>query len=462
MKKLSLLSFRSFRAKVTLVLVLSMLFVGVMNNFLIYKFALDSQLDALRNQLMIIAQTAALTIDADTLMKVPLNPEGANTPQYKNIVRKLQKIKEINLPIKYIYTMTKTEEKGIWQFIVDPTPLDEEDASYPGDKYNVARFPEMLKGFDNPSADKKLEVDEWGVTLSGYTPIRDKKGKAAAMLGVDVTADDVYLTQREVHKRAVFVLVLGIIFSLSLGMLISNRIADPIRKLAEGTRRIAKGDLQYQVEVKGRNEISELAHSFNEMAGSLSESRKKLHDYFYRAMESLVRLLEAKDAYTRGHSSRVAKYTEKIALKMNFPQEEVESLRKIAKVHDIGKLGIPKSILNKKEKLTEEDWKTIQEHPGIGEKILRPVVFNEEMLAIVRGHHERYDGKGYPDGIKGDDITISSQIVSVADTYDAMTSTRAYRLSLSKEEAIEELKKNSGIQFNSRIIEAFLKVLEQE
>jgi HD-GYP domain-containing protein (c-di-GMP phosphodiesterase class II) len=358
--------------------------------------------------------------------------------------------------------MTKTEEKGIWQFIVDPTPLDEEDASYPGDKYNVARFPEMLKGFDNPSADKKLEVDEWGVTLSGYAPIRDKKGKAAAMLGVDVTADDVYLTQREVHKRAVFVLVLGIIFSLSLGMLISNRIADPIRKLAEGTRRIAKGDLQYQVEVKGRNEISELAHSFNEMAGSLSESRKKLHDYFYRAMESLVRLLEAKDAYTRGHSGRVAKYTEKIALKMNFPQEEVESLRKIAKVHDIGKLGIPKSILNKKEKLTEEDWKTIQEHPGIGEKILRPVVFNEEMLAIVRGHHERYDGKGYPDGIKGDDITISSQIVSVADTYDAMTSTRAYRLSLSKEEAIEELKKNSGIQFNSRIIEAFLKVLEQE
>lgn len=462
MKKLSLLSFRSFRAKVTLVLVLSMLFVGVMNNFLIYKFALDSQLDALRNQLMIIAQTAALTIDADTLMKVPLNPEGANTPQYKNIVRKLQKIKEINLPIKYIYTMTKTEEKGIWQFIVDPTPLDEEDASYPGDKYNVARFPEMLKGFDNPSADKKLEVDEWGVTLSGYAPIRDKKGKAAAMLGVDVTADDVYLTQREIHKRAVFVLVLGIIFSLSLGMLISNRIADPIRKLAEGTRRIAKGDLQYQVEVKGRNEISELAHSFNEMAGSLSESRKKLHDYFYRAMESLVRLLEAKDAYTRGHSGRVAKYTEKIALKMNFPQEEVESLRKIAKVHDIGKLGIPKSILNKKEKLTEEDWKIIQEHPGIGEKILRPVVFNEEMLAIVRGHHERYDGKGYPDGIKGDDITISSQIVSVADTYDAMTSTRAYRLSLSKEEAIEELKKNSGIQFNSRIIEAFLKVLEQE
>lgn len=462
MKKLSLLSFRSFRAKVTLVLVLSMLFVGIMNNFLIYKFALDSELDALRNQLMIIAQTAALTIDADTLMKVPLNPEGANTPQYKNIVRKLKKIKEINLPIKYIYTMTKTEEKGIWQFIVDPTPLDEEDASYPGDKYNVARFPEMLKGFDNPSADKKLEVDEWGVTLSGYTPIRDKKGKAVAMLGVDITADDVYLTQREVHKRAVFVLVLGIIFSLSLGMLISNRIADPIRKLAEGTRRIAKGDLQYQVEVKGRNEISELAHSFNEMAGSLSESRKKLHDYFYRAMESLVRLLEAKDAYTRGHSGRVAKYTEKIALKMNFPQEEVESLRKIAKVHDIGKLGIPKSILNKKEKLTEEDWKTIQEHPGIGEKILRPVVFNEEMLAIVRGHHERYDGKGYPDGIKGDDITISSQIVSVADTYDAMTSTRAYRLSLSKEEAIEELKKNSGIQFNSRIIEAFLKVLEQE
>ncbi len=445
-----------------LVLVLSMFFVGAMNNFLIYKFALDSQLDALRNQLMIIAQTAVLVIDADTLMRVSLNPEGVNAPQYKNIAQKLQKIKEINLPIKYIYTMTKTEEKGIWQFIVDPSPLNEEDASYPGDKYNVARFPEMLKGFDIPSADKKLEVDEWGVTLSGYAPIRDKKGKAVAMLGIDISADDVYLTQREIRKRAVFTLVLGIIFSLSLGMLVSNRIADPIRKLAEGTRRIAKGDLQYQVEIKGRNEISELANSFNEMAGSLSESQKKLHDYFYRAMESLVRLLEAKDAYTRGHSGRVAEYTEKIALKMNFPQKEVESLRKIAKVHDIGKLGIQKSILNKKEKLNEREWKIIQEHPIIGEKILKPIVFNKKMLAIVRGHHERYDGKGYPDGIKGDDIAISSQIVSVADTYDAMTSTRAYRIALSKEEAIEELQKNSGIQFNSLVVKAFLKVLGRE
>jgi len=457
----------SFRTRVTLVLVLSMFFVMGLSDFLIYNFSRDSQFNQLRERLMVIAQTASLMIDADSLLQIPLNREGVNAPQYKIIVQKLNKIKQLTPSLKYIYTMAKTDKEGIWQFIVDPSPLMEAGqkrgpTAYPGDKYDAYRFPEMLKGFIGPSADKKLMLDEWGVTLSGYAPIRDKNDKPVAILGVDMSAEDVYRTQREVFTRAIFVLGIGIFTSIVLGLLISSRITKRIGKLVEGTRRIAAEDFEYKVEVKGHDEISELAHSFNKMAAILAESKKKLQDYFYRVVQSLVRILEAKDAYTRGHSGRVADYAQTIALSMGFSKERCELLKKAAELHDIGKLVTHENILNKKGKLTEEEWEIIKKHPIIGEDILKPVLMDEDVLAIVRSHHERYDGNGYPDGIKGDNINIFAQIISVADTYDAMTSPRPYRPALSKEEAIEELKRNCGTQFNTQIVKAFLKALEKK
>ena len=457
----------SFKVKVTLVLILCMLFSGAMSNFLIYKFALDSQFNQLRDKLKVIAQTAALMIDADLLLRVPLNPEGINTPQYKIIVEKLRKIREVNPSIKYIYTLTKTGQEGIWQWVVDADlPTEEEKkkgiAAYPGYKYNVARFPEMLKAFDGPSADKKLAVDEWGTTLSAYAPVRDKGGKAVAVLGVDITAEDVYKTQKDVNTRAILVLALGIILSVSLGILISGTVTSPVKKLVEGTRHIAQGNLQYQVEVKGSNEISELAASFNKMAISLYESRRNLRDYFYRIVQSLVRISEARDHYMRGHSERVAEYVEKIALRMGYPHEQVVLIKEVTLLHDIGKLGVQESILNKKEKLTEEEWELLRKHPVIGEDILKPVLLNEDMLATVRGHHERYDGKGYPDRLSCENINSFTKIITVADAYDAMTSLRAYRPDLGKEKAIEELKKNSGSQFDPRVVDIFVQILQEE
>jgi len=147
---------------------------------------------------------------------------------------------------------------------------------------------------------------------------------------------------------------------------------------------------------------------------------------------------------------------------MGLPEEEADMLKSVAELHDIGKLGIEESILNKDGKPTPEEWEIIKEHPKTGEEILTPVFLDKKKLAIVRSHHERYDGKGYPDGLKGDEIDILAQIVSVADSYDAMTSKRAYRNSLGKAIATQELKKNSGTQFNPKVVDAFLRVLERE
>ena len=462
MKKIN---FGSFQTRLTLALIAAMFFAAAMSNILIYKYVLNSKLNDLRDKLMAIAQTGALALDADILMQVPLKREGMNTPQYREIAGKLEEIQKANSQIKYIYAITRTEKEGIWQFIVDPSPAMERTrrqwaTSYPGDRYNASRFPDMLKAFSGPSADKKLETDEWGVTLSGYAPIRDKDAKAVAVLGVDISAQEVYLIQKEAHKRLLFILLLGVIISLLLGMLISKGITKPVEKLVEGTRRVSQGDLHYTVKVKGSDEISELAGSFNRMAKSLAESQGRLLDYFYRVVESLVRALEAKDPYTKGHSERVADYAREIAVKMGLPEEKIKLLREIASIHDIGKLGISENILNKKEKLTDEELRLIRNHPLTGEEILKPLRISEEMLSAVRSHHERYDASGYPDKINGDNINIFAAIVSAADAYDAMTSCRPYRKPLSKEEAILELKKNSGTQFNPKVIEAFLQILD--
>lgn len=463
MKKINL---GSFQVKLTLALIAAMFFAVTMSNFLIYEYVLNSKFNDLRNKLMAIVQTGTLALDADILMQVPLKREGMNTPQYREIARKLDEIRKANSQIKYIYAITRTEKEGVWQFIVDPSPAMERTqfkwaTSYPGDKYNAARFPEMLKAFSGPSADRRLGLDEWGVILSGYAPIRDKGGKAVAVLGVDISAQEVYLIQKAVYKRMLFILLLGIIISLILGMLISRRMTRPIAELVEGTRRVSQGDLSYMVKVKGNDEISELAESFNQMAQSLVESQGKLLDYFYRVVESLVRALEAKDLYTKGHSERVAEYAKSIAVKMGLPEEKIKLLKEIAFIHDIGKIGISENILNKKEKLTAEEMDLIRSHPLTGEEILKPLRISEEMLSAVRNHHERYDAQGYPDKINGESINIFAAIVSAADAYDAMTSCRAYREPLSKEEAILELKKNSGTQFNPQVIEAFLQVLER-
>jgi len=467
MKKLHFL-LQSFQARITIVLIVAMLFMGALSNFLIYRFTLRSQFESLRTQLKVTAQTAALTINPALLARVPLNKEGVNSSQFRTIAAMMAKIQELNPTIKDIYIMKKTESPGIWQFVVDPNyPSDDEIAqgspsAYPGAEYNASRFSQMLKAFQGPAADTKLEVDEWGVTLSGYAPIRNKKDEAIAMIGIDVAADDVHKMQQDAHNRALLVFVLGIVVSLGLGIVLSRGIATPLKRLVEGTRHIASGDLQYQVEPAGSREIKELAQSFNSMAQTLSEAKKKLHGYFYRVVQSLVQILEAKDPYTRGHSERVAGYTEKIAQRMGIPKEKVDLLKESAVLHDIGKLGIGEEILNKKEKLTDEEWDLLRKHPELGVKLLRPVLLSEEMEAAIKGHHERYDGRGYPDHLDGSHTHLFAQIVAVADSYDAMTSNRAYRKALSKKEAIEELKKNRGVQFQAHVVDAFLKILEEE
>ena len=453
--------FKRFDIRVVVAIVATLSCVVIASDFILFRFTYQAQFQGMRNQLKIIAQTAALLVDADKLAQVPLNKQGISTSQFDYVESLLKKIKAANPKIKDIYTLKKVDSSNIWRFIVDLQTNNPADFSSPGDTYDAGRFPEMLKGYNEPAADTKIETDQWGSSLSGYAPIRDDLGRPVAVLGVDLDAGDVQAVYRQSLSQALGILLVGIILAIILGAFISSRVLGPVKRLIHGTRHISRGNLDHRVPIRGDDEIGELENSFNSMAKSLEESRQRLMDYFYDAVKSLVLTLEYRDQYTMGHSQSVAHYAEKIAQHLGIDAKTIEMLKKVTLLHDIGKVGVRDNVLNKPDKLSEAEWEKIKGHPVLGWQILKPILDDPNMLEIIRNHHERQDGKGYPDGLARDQISLLVAIVTVADSYDAMTSNRPYRQGMSRKEAIEQLQIGKGKQFNPEVVDALLEVLKK-
>ena len=188
----------------------------------------------------------------------------------------------------------------------------------------------------------------------------------------------------------------------------------------------------------------------------------ELHDLFIGALMSLAAAIEAKSPWTKGHSERVTEYAVKIGKEMGFSEDDLEKLKIAGLLHDIGKIGTYDGVLDKPGKLTDEEYEMLKRHPVKGADVLSPISQLRDIIPWIKGHHERYDGKGYPDGLKGEEIPLQARILSVADTFDSMTAERPYRRTPGKELAIEELKKCSGTQFDPKVVKAFLKVLEEK
>jgi putative two-component system response regulator len=189
------------------------------------------------------------------------------------------------------------------------------------------------------------------------------------------------------------------------------------------------------------------------------EIRQRLIRNYTSTITALIEAIDVKDSYTAGHSNRVSKLTGKIAEEMNLSRKEVDIIQHMALLHDIGKIGVHEDILRKEGQLEEHEWNEFKNHPINAIRILQHIDFLEGHLDAIRSHHERYDGLGYPDGLKGNEICLGARIISVADSWDAMQSNRPYRKSLEKEKAIEELIRNSGTQFDPEIVKVALKIL---
>lgn len=194
----------------------------------------------------------------------------------------------------------------------------------------------------------------------------------------------------------------------------------------------------------------------------LEEQTQQMQDIYLNVISSLTRAIEEKDPYTAGHSERVTRYALLIAKKMSLPENEIQVLNRASMLHDIGKLVIDLTSLNKKGALSTQEWTRMSRHPEIAESILSPIRFLECEIEIIRHHSERWDGKGYPDGLKGDEIDDLTSILIIADSFDAMTTDRCYKQKRTIEEAMEEIRRCKGTQFNPKIADVFLTVLENE
>ncbi len=202
----------------------------------------------------------------------------------------------------------------------------------------------------------------------------------------------------------------------------------------------------------------------SQMATAIENARlyTVLQDSTFQTVQALASSLEAKDNYTSGHSSRVTRYSLLIADKLGLGEKDIQNLRYAGQLHDIGKIGITERILNKPDKLTDWEYAAIKNHPVIGERIIKSLDFLDSVRSIIRHHHERWDGDGYPDNLAEEDIPLLARVMAIADAYDAMTTARPYRAALSPEEAAQELRDCSGTQFDPRLVNVFTEILREQ
>jgi len=231
-----------------------------------------------------------------------------------------------------------------------------------------------------------------------------------------------------------------------------------LRLLLVANHRLTRSLQEQNISLQRQNAL--LARRMEESTKSLARLYEDLRNTYMRTIKVLAQAIDARDHYTHSHSENVAKYAVVIAEEMGLSVKDTELLRDACELHDLGKIGVEDRILSKPSSLTPEEFEEIKRHPTTGAQILEPLAFLGGVVDLVRQHHEHYNGTGYPQGLRGDEILQGARIIHVADAYEAMTSARSYRkIPLSREAAVAEIKKNNGTQFDPKVVEAFLKVV---
>lgn len=207
---------------------------------------------------------------------------------------------------------------------------------------------------------------------------------------------------------------------------------------------------------------ADLSHEVEKKTQEVTAQHEKIERISMQIVKALSGAIDAKDTYTNGHSTRVADYSKEIARRAGLSQEAQNDIYMMGLLHDVGKIGIPDAIINKPAKLTDEEYSIIQNHPVMGAKILKNITEFPKLSIGARWHHERYDGKGYPDGISGDDIPLEARIIAIADAYDAMSSRRSYRDVLPQEQVRGEVQKGKGTQFDPEFAQIMLSMIDED
>jgi len=288
--------------------------------------------------------------------------------------------------------------------------------------------------------------------------IEAKLDNSPVLIGTIKTGFDSGYADRLLFPFYIKTAILGtVVFFIAvfIAMFIAGRITKPIRELVTGAEIVSSGDFKYKIKVNVKNELQALANSFNDMTGKLS-------GYYDGILNAFIVALDTQDKYTPGHAMRVAMLAVETARYLKLEEERVENLRLAAILMDVGNLGVDRAVLGKKEMLSPDDVVLIQKHPEMSARILNNISALKDIIPIIMQHHERYDGLGYPDGLKKDEIVKEAKILAVVDAFDAMTTKREHRDALAVDEVVYELRQNKGKQFDPDITEAFVEMINKK
>jgi putative nucleotidyltransferase with HDIG domain len=323
---------------------------------------------------------------------------------------------------------------------------------------DISLLPQMLrttetKRFIVKDNNRAIEM------IGTYSTLPEVNWAVIAQRSLDEAREDAGV--KELNTQALTFVLVATLCALILGYFFAVGISTPIRGLAESTRAISRGEYHQRASVRGAAEISDLADTFNKMAGDIEENIERLkeaaeenRELFLGSIRMLAAAIDEKDPYTRGHSGRVAKYSQLIGQELGFSPEDLDRMRIAALLHDVGKIGVDDRVLKKPGALTPEEFDLMKQHTIKGANIMRPVAQLKEMLPGIELHHEHLDGRGYPYGLKGPQIPIMARIIAVADTLDAMTTNRPYQSAMEIAYAIGKIRALVGTKFDPEVVDA--------
>jgi putative nucleotidyltransferase with HDIG domain len=277
----------------------------------------------------------------------------------------------------------------------------------------------------------------------------------------------------DLNQKARSRILTGFAVTLFLGIIgifvLSSILTRPINELSAGVDEIKKGKRNNPLRVYSRDELGRLTENFNEMSRLIHEQKQSLNTYaqeleeaYVATVQVLAAVIDARDPYTLGHSTRVANLAVKVGEAIGLSKKELDDLEIACLFHDVGKIKTPDIILNKRGKLDPSEHEQIMNHPEIGAEILSKAPSLVKYIPAVKYHHEWYNGEGYPEGLSKDGIPFAASLIAIADAYDAMTSHRPYRHALSDAEAIRELVNFSGKQFDPFLVKVFIKTIDDK
>jgi putative nucleotidyltransferase with HDIG domain len=420
---------------------------GILLSGLLQYRAQDRWLrQSLGSLLLNIARTGALLVDGD--LHAAVVEAGRNdTAAYGTLRAQLERIQKTNRLGDPIYTLSHVQGDRARFAVIShgQEPVGKEYLLVPAIQPILDRV--LAEG---SSAYTDIYRNEHGTWITAFAPIKNPAGKTVAALDVDFRAD-VYLAELAAVRRRLYLHSLAAaVLALGAGLLLARHITRPLAQLTTLARSVVEGNLTARVKITSRDEIGMLGNVFSLMVDRLKVSYRSLTDV-------LVRALEARGGET-GTLRRLADGALAVADHLEVSPTQREALELGALLHDIGEIRTPEAILQKAGPLTMEERRNMMQHADWGVEILETVPLLTPALDVVGAHHERFDGGGYPNGLRAESIPLTARIFAVVDALDAMTHERAYRSARSLHEALEELRRETGKQFDPRVVDAALAI----